>query len=159
MPSWKLIGAWLLALGITTALTWQAVSMADSQVSAGPAEIVAVPEPDPPAGVPPLSTTSTSPTASTSTSTPGATSTSDTTVPVSEEDWQVHTVTTVGGTVIVRYRTGAVELQAATPLPGFEMEIDDTGPARVRVEFESYQADIRVDVEPEGDSIAVEIED
>lgn len=166
MPSWKLIGAWLLALGVTTTLTWQAVSLADFQVSPAPAEIVAVPEPD--ADSPTTSTLEGATTStnvlsgSTSTPVPEVTSTSapdGTTTSVPEAEWRVHTVTTVGGTVIVRYRSGAVELQAATPLPGFDVEIDDGGPSRVRVEFESQLADIRVDVEPSGDSIQVEIED
>ena len=37
-------------------------------------------------------------------------------------------------------------MQAATPASGFSVEIDDSGPDRVRVEFESDDADIRVEV-------------
>lgn len=46
---------------------------------------------------------------------------------------------------MVRYRAGEVELQAATPAPGYTVEIDDPGPPRVRVEFEGDDDDVRVE--------------
>lgn len=48
---------------------------------------------------------------------------------------------------MIRHRPGEVELQAATPAPGFDVEIDDAGPQRVRVEFESEDSDVRVEAE------------
>jgi hypothetical protein len=50
-----------------------------------------------------------------------------------------------------------VELQAATPAPGFEMDIDETGPPRVRVEFESGDDDIRVEARWEDGALDVEV--
>ena len=48
---------------------------------------------------------------------------------------------------MIRHRPGEVELQAATPAPGFDVEIDDAGLQRVRVEFESEDSDVRVEAE------------
>jgi len=61
--------------------------------------------------------------------------------------------------VVVRYRTGEVELQAATPAPGYDVEIDDAGPPSVRVEFESDDSDVRVDVEWKDGGLDVEVSD
>lgn len=58
----------------------------------------------------------------------------------------MRTINSVGGTVVVRYRPDEVELQAATPAPGFAVEVDDKGPDRVRVEFESAALDVRIEV-------------
>ena len=57
----------------------------------------------------------------------------------------------------MRHRPGEVELQAATPLPGFGMEIDDDGPDRVRVEFENDELDVRVEIRPTGEGLEIEI--
>lgn len=149
MNTSKLAVAWVAAVLITTAVTWQIVSFADSQVSARPVEVVAV-----------TSTASTSATSSsvanTSTTVPGTTgsSTSSTTTsstsastPTTDAEWSVRTISSAGGTVVIRHRPGEVELQAATPASGFEVEIDDAGPDRVRVEFESDDSDVRVEAE------------
>jgi hypothetical protein len=141
--------AWMAALVLATALTWQIVGLADSQVGDGP--VAAAPT------LPVASSTSnatatslppdtTSPTtASTTTAAPApSTSTPPSTEPAAE--WSVRTVNSAGGTVVVRHRSGEVELQAATPASGFSVEIDDSGPDRVRVEFEADDADIRVEV-------------
>lgn len=61
--------------------------------------------------------------------------------------------------VVVRYRTGEVELQAATPALGYDVEVDDAGPPSVRVEFESDDSDVRVDVEWKDGGLDVEVSD
>jgi hypothetical protein len=58
---------------------------------------------------------------------------------------------------VLRYRPNEVELQAATPLPGFEVEVDDPGPERVRVEFESEDTDVRVEAKWDDGSLEVDV--
>lgn len=60
---------------------------------------------------------------------------------------------------MVRYRPGEVELQAATPAPGFSVEVDDGGPPRVRVEFEGADAEVRVEARWEEGSLDIEVDD
>lgn len=60
---------------------------------------------------------------------------------------------------MVRYRPGEVQLQAATPAPGFAVEIDDAGPPRVRVEFESDDADVRVEARWADGALDVDVDD
>jgi hypothetical protein len=69
----------------------------------------------------------------------------------------LRTINSGGGTVIVRYRPGEVELNAATPLPGFDVEVDDAGPPKVRVEFDGDDSDFRVDAEWRDGALDVEI--
>jgi hypothetical protein len=71
----------------------------------------------------------------------------------------VQIINSVGGTVVVRYRPGEVELQAATPAPGFAVEIDDEGPPRVRVEFDSDDLEVRVEVRSENGSLDIDIDE
>lgn len=158
MLSWKLVAAWVAVLAATTALAWQIVSLADSQVSATPPEIVTATTTVPGASTSSVADPSTS-TSADATQTTGSIATTSSTraADPTTATWSVRTVTSLGGTVIVRHRPGEVELQAATPLPGFVVEIDDEGPDRVRVEFESEQADIRVEIRPRGDGVEVEI--
>lgn len=163
MTSWKLIAGWLLVLAVTTALTWQIVSFADNQVSARPVAVA----PSTSSTIEEATTSTSSPTTTTpgddtssSSSSSSSTSTSTSSpssISTSTEAWSVRTIATDGGTVVVRHRPNEVELQAATPLPGFQMEIDDTGPQRVRVEFESDDLDIRVDVEWSDGSLDVDV--
>jgi hypothetical protein len=61
--------------------------------------------------------------------------------------------------VVVRYRPGEVELQAATPAPGFAVEIDDAGPPRVRVEFDSDEVEARIEVRWENGSLDIDIDE
>ena len=60
---------------------------------------------------------------------------------------------------MVRYRPGEVELQAATPAPGFAVEIDDHGPDRVRVEFDSEDVEVRIEVRWENGSLNIDIDE
>jgi hypothetical protein len=48
-------------------------------------------------------------------------------------------------------------LVATTPLPGFDVEITDSGPQRVRVEFENDDTDVRVDAEWKDGGLEVEV--
>lgn len=162
--------AWVAALVLATVLTWQIVGLADSQV--GDVPVAAAPS------LPGASSTTTSEVTTTS-SAPGSTSTSrapsttvttGTTAPSSTSpsapaptdapaEWSVRTVNSAGGTVIIRHRPGEVELQAATPASGFTVEVDDSGPTRVRVEFESDDADIRVEARWRDGELEVTVED
>ena len=71
----------------------------------------------------------------------------------------MQTINSVGGTVVVRYRPGEVELQAATPAPGFAVEIDDAGPPRVRVEFDSDEVEARIEVRWDNGSLDIDIDE
>jgi hypothetical protein len=161
--------AWVAALVLATVLTWQIVGLADSQV--GDVPVAAAPS------LPVASSTTTSEVTSTSSSpvssstsrasttvTTGTTAPSSTSpsAPVSTDaaaEWSVRTVNSTGGTVIIRHRPGEVELQAATPASGFTVEVDDSGPTRVRVEFESDDADIRVEARWRDGELEVTVED
>lgn len=170
MRSWRLVGVWALVLVITTALTWQIVSLASDQVAETPVAIAPAATTttgSSTASSPPSSTTARGP-GPTSTTTAGASPTSSapnhgsssTSAPsasTSAVEWSLRTVTTQGGTVVVRYRQGEVELQAATPAPGFEMDIDDSGPPRVRVEFENDDQDFRVEARWQDGGLDVEV--
>lgn len=59
----------------------------------------------------------------------------------------------------MRYRPGEVELQAATPSPGFDADIEDTGPEKVKVEFESQSEEVKVEVRWDEGSLKVEIDE
>ena len=150
VDTWKLIVAWVGAVLITTAITWQIVSVADSQVSARPVEVVAITSTS--TTGPPTSslatTTTTVPASSTSSTSPSGTTTATPASGATDDgQWTVRTVSSAGGNVVIRHRPGEVELQAATPALGFDVEIDDAGPQRVRVEFESEDSDVRVEAE------------
>lgn len=162
MISWRMAAAWVAALVAATVLTWQIVGLADSQVGEGPVAVAPTLETTPDQPDASTSTTAVNSTAASAptTTTPGpTTSTSgDSSAPSTSSSpssstsstfvssWSLRSVSSPGGVVVVRYRPGEVELQAATPLPGFAVEIDDAGPPRVRVEFESADSEVRVEV-------------
>lgn len=160
--------AWVAALVLATVLTWQIVGLADSQV--GDVPVAAAPTLPDASSTSIATTTSLAPdttsptTASTTTvaTTPSQSTSTPTSTPPSTEaadEWSVRTVNSSGGTVVVRHRPGEVELQAATPASGFSVEIDDSGPDRVRVEFESDDADIRVEVRWRDGELEISVED
>jgi len=161
--------AWVAALVLATVLTWQIVGLADSQVGDVPvaaAPSLAVASSTSASEVTSTSqapeATSTSATATTETTGTTATSPTSTSAPASTDtaaEWSVRTVSSAGGTVVLRHRPGEVELQAATPASGFSAEIDDSGPTRVRVEFESDDADIRVEARWRDGELEVTVED
>lgn len=181
MITWRMAAAWVTALVVATVLTWQIVGLADSQVGETPVAVAPLlttnssggPSSTPDSTSPsttgdsapttaqspdPTSraSTTTSPTESSSPSTSSTTSTSPTT-PV--ETWSIRTITTTGGVVVVRYRTGETMLQAATPAPGFSVEVEDDGPDRVKVDFESESDEFRVEARWEGDTLVVDVDD
>lgn len=59
----------------------------------------------------------------------------------------------------MRYRPGEVELQSATPAPGFDAEIDDAGPPEVRVEFEAEEIEVRVEIQWDEGGLTVDVEE
>ena len=70
----------------------------------------------------------------------------------------METVESAGGTVTVVYSNGEVTLAGATPAFGYKMEIEDEGPERVRVDFESDENEISVRIEWKDGQLEVEIE-
>lgn len=165
MRRFGIFGIWLLVAVGATMITWQIVSAADNQVSDRPVAPlnVAAPqltdigstttEPTAPTTSPTTTATtgtSSSPPTTTGSSTP--TTTASTTPP---SQWVSRSISTSGGTVIVRYRPGEVEYQSATPAPGFQVEVDDAGPPRVKVEFESESEKFEVEARWEDDDLDV----
>lgn len=180
MISWRMAAAWVAALVVATVLAWQIVGLADSQVGETPVavapSITTTTDGTVSTTLPSTSTSTTDGNPTTTTTTPGATtssssgatstSTASTSSPssstsstASSEQWSLRTVTTTGGVVVLRYRTGEVELQAATPAPGFSVEVDDAGPPRIRVEFESDLTDVRVEARWEDGSLDIDVDD
>lgn len=180
MISWRMAAAWVAALVVATVLAWQIVGLADSQVGDTPVAVApslttttdgAVSTTLPSTSTsttdaevtttttPGATTSSSSRARSTSSSTPTSSSSSSTSSTTASEQWSLRTVTTSGGVVVLRYRTGEVELQAATPAPGFSVEVDDTGPPRVRVEFESDVTDVRVEARWDDGSLKIDLDD
>ncbi len=74
------------------------------------------------------------PTTTTGTSVPATTSTT------AAEAWKTTTITSPGGNLTVSYRTGEVRYEVAVPAPGFELEIESTGPD-VKVTFDGDDDD------------------
>lgn len=173
MISWRMAAAWVAALVVATVLAWQIVGLADSQVGDTPVAVapsLTTTTNGTESTTVPSTSTSTTAARATTTTTPGATTSSSsgatstssstaTSSTTASEQWSLRTVSTTGGVVVVRYRTGEVELQAATPAPGFSVEVDDAGPPRVRVEFESEVADVRLEVRWENGALKVDVGD
>ncbi|MEX1134792.1 MAG: hypothetical protein WED83_08120 [Acidimicrobiia bacterium] len=152
MNRFGLIAVWVTATALTTVLAWQIVAAAGEQVSPGPLTPIAAPVTTNTTGVSttlpsttssPSFTTQPGPGSATSSTTPSSGSTS-TTLGAS---WQVKTIPTAGGTVVVSYRPGEVVLDGATPAPGFTVDSDKQGPPDVRVSFESESTHVEVRVE------------
>ncbi|MGH3649950.1 MAG: hypothetical protein ACRDU9_04510 [Acidimicrobiia bacterium] len=162
MTPGRLVAGYLVVLVVTTAVTWQIVGIADSQVGAQPVELATVSPVGVSTSTSVASTSTSSPVTTTSTSspvttTPGASSSTSEDATSNTSEWSYRTVTTAGGSVVVRHRPGQVEFQAATPTPGFDVEVDEMGPDRVRVEFESAVTDIRVELRWEDGILDVDI--
>jgi len=152
-----LIAIWVAATALTTVLAWQIVAAAGEQVSPGPLieAPIAAPDTSTTAVSTTLPTTSSTATLPTTPSTqPGSGSTTPTdpgsTTPTTSASWQVKTIPTDGGTVVVSYRPGEVVLDGATPAPGFTVDVDKGGPPEVRVEFESEATKVEVRVRWDG---------
>lgn len=159
MRRWNLLAGWLLAVLVSTGLTWQIVSAADNRVSqrpAAPLDLAASAATG--ATTTTLSTPTTEPSAAPGESPPPAegppattsTTTSTTVVPAddtSQETWTTHTEGTPGGSVVLRYREDEVMLQAVSPAPGFQVEVNKEGPPEVDVEFQGVALKVRVRAE------------
>ncbi|MDQ3782911.1 MAG: hypothetical protein M3349_08260 [Actinomycetota bacterium] len=80
-------------------------------------------------------------------STNGGSTTSTTAAPTQEATYNL-----IGGWVRIAYGPGIVELVSAAPNPGFSIEVKETGPDRVEVEFESddHESEFRADATPGG---------
>ncbi len=103
------------------------------------------------------STTTTLATGTSSTASP-TTPTTATQPPTTTEVWKTKTVPSNGGSLTVRYRTGVVEYQAATPNPGFTLEVEDTSPeARVEFHNDGEGADYEIRVRWNGGALEVEV--
>lgn len=89
----------------------------------------------PPTTVPTTTTPSADPeptqTTTTTTTSPATTTTTTTSAPTTE----VRSYDLVGGSVSVEIGDGTVRLAGASPKPGFTMEVEDSGPEKVEVEF------------------------
>jgi len=165
MNKWGMAAVWVVVAAAATTLTWQIVSAADDQVSDRPtAALNLATQP---------STTSSSGTLASSTTTDtilatsSTTSTTQGTSPTSQaptssstapttSDWNVRTVNTVGGTVVLSYRPDEVVLQSASPKPGFAAEIKKSGPPEVEVEFEGESEKFEVKAKWSGGQLIVE---
>jgi hypothetical protein len=53
---------------------------------------------------------------------------------------------------------GAVTYLSAVPAPGYALEIDDPGPPRVRVEFESDQSKVEIRAEWGNGQLVVDVD-
>lgn len=181
--NWRLAAGWLLAVVVTTAVAWQIVAVADERVGDRPVSPVqaaptttiqlseaTVPTPPPEPTLPPpvddLTTTTTTLSETTSTTDDGAVTSSPTSTPSTSPTsttsttaaarWSTKTIATSGGTVVVSYRPGEVVYETAVPSPGFETEIEKTGPPVVEVQFDSNS--LRVDIKAEWKSGALDVE-
>lgn len=56
----------------------------------------------------------------------------------------------------MKYRPGEVVLQTATPAAGFKADVDDPGPPKVEVEFESE--DLKVEIRAEWKEGGLDVE-
>ncbi len=59
--------------------------------------------------------------------------------------------------MVVSYRPGEVKLEAASPVPGFTADVEDSGPPKVRVEFESQENNVDVRAEWRDGNLLIEI--
>lgn len=118
-----LLGTWLLATAVATALAWVAVRQVISDVVPPPAAAAIAP----PVTVAPAATAA-------------ATAVPETT----------QTVDVLGGSVTVRYGDGTTELVSHVAAPGYTADLRSSGPQRVDVRFRSEDHESRVVVDQEG---------
>jgi len=170
---WRLAAAWGVTLILTTAVVWSLVDLADSQVSIRPVNVETLVAGVKPSTTPPTDVlaTSTHPSSTvvhpTSPSSPVTSTsiaeTSSSTIGTSSgpEDtpWNVRSIKTEGGTVVVRFRLDDVTLQAATPEPGYEVKVSDGGPERVRVEFEGSDVKVKIELRCSNGALQTDIGD
>ncbi|MEX1125031.1 MAG: hypothetical protein WEE53_05145 [Acidimicrobiia bacterium] len=165
MNRFGLVSIWVAVTALTSLLAWQIVAAAGEQVSPGPLTPIAAPVTSTTGVSTTLPTTTSSPVASTSTTQPGTAATTSATTPSSASTstsvavgWQVKTIPTAGGTIVVSYRPGEVILDGATPAAGFTVDVDKQGPPDVKVKFESESTHVEIRVEW-GDKLVVDVQE
>jgi len=140
------VAAWVVVAVAGAVLVWGVISRAGDGVSSG---IEALPsaepsgEPRSPSGSPDRSPTESSsslrPTASSGTSSPPSSAT-----PVART-WHDS-----AGAVSAECRGATIRLTGSTAYSGYSLEVDERGPDRVRVEFETEERRTRVEAECSG---------
>ena len=129
-----------------------AVAPTDERAAATSTTATGVPPATGPAASPASPTTT--PTASarppasapTATTVPAAAPVTTTTAPTPEpEPGEVKTFNGEGGSVSIRFRSTSVELVVATPASGYAVDVEDSGPARVRVRFRGDDHETRIE--------------
>ncbi len=155
---------WLLAALGTASLTYAAVSSAGSAVGENPSppvagadiaaristttsgvEIVVTSTSLPvTTAVPPSMPLTTTTLAGGGTSTTVSTTTVTTTTGTTTQHWKT---VPGGGTVGVAVSGGSVTLVSATPVAPYQVDVEDDGPEKVEVEFDSEAAEYRVRAE------------
>ena len=162
-----LVIAWVAATALVSFGTFQALSLAQSEIGTGDLSPVVVastedsatPQSSPDAAPPPVTPTAGGPpslpestqTTSTTVQRPATTAATESAAPTTR------TVQSPGGAVTVRVAPGVVEFVGAVPAPGFRVEVDDAGPSRVRVEFESEVARHEVRIEWESGELEISL--
>lgn len=139
------IGLWLLATTIATGAAFWAVNRAGAEVSERPLTAIVAADTPSATSVPNETASTTNPVATTTVANP-----SDTTLagvatsaaaPVASSaaapQWELYTLNSGGGSIIVSYRVGEVRLESVAPAAGFSFEIKDDSGSRVEVEFEA----------------------
>jgi hypothetical protein len=130
-----LFGAlWLAATAATGAVAWGAVRLAGEQTAEQAVRPMTARQVEALAA---SSTTATAPTGGTlpaSTTSPGGASTTTAAPAVAARQ-------TPGGTVVVSLQGGRLSLVSATPVAGFAVEVEESGPDEVVVVFEGAEDD------------------
>lgn len=156
--SFIIVSGWLAATAATTFAAYVAVGAAGARVTDRPLSVVVADSTSTTGAdntgasstttstststtaASPTSTTSTTaatrPPSSTSTTTTTPSTTTTTSPPTTEVAWELQTIVSAAGTVVVSYRGDEVRLESVAPLVGYTYEVEDDGPGEVRVEFE-----------------------
>ena len=142
---------WVVVAAAGATLAWAVISRAGDGVSGGLDSLSTAAASgsagDPAAGVTITRSPSSSPSSPTS-SPSGVSSTGEGSAdPTQDLAVVARTWEGTAGLVSAECRGLAVSLTGATPHSGYAVEVDDTGPDRVRVEFETDETRIRVEAE------------
>lgn len=132
--------AWVVVVAVCATLVWTVISRAGRGVAGGGDALPAAEQ-----SAPRASGSSTTPVPSSSRSPSGSPSRPDS--PSSPDVTARRSWQGPAGVVSAECRGAAARLTGATPTSGYGVEVDDTGPDRLRVEFESGDGDRRTRVE------------
>jgi hypothetical protein len=156
-PRGLAVSGWLVTAALAAGVTLAAVSALGSGIFGGSTHTMTQDEVDRAlaAATAPAEPGTASPPPSAGTSTPSATA--DPTGPAGSDPT---VVSSAGGTVIARCTASMVEVISWTPAQGFRTEDVERGPAReAKVEFESDDDDVRVELRCVDGVPAAEIDD